>query len=317
MSADYDAILNRLDARQAILFLGAGSTIACTKTDGTPGLSGFGLAQSILQELTGGKGASIPKSFEPTLMEAAEYFQANHPGRRSSLDEFLQRRLRGLRPTLGHYLATSFPWKAIITTNYNSVAEDTWAEANNHGFAANEVVVIRTDEDIALHAGETSKIRLYKPHGCVNHQGNPQHRMVLTSQDYFLSKDIRKGMYDAIRALVRSNTTVFVGYSLADYTFRNMYYQLFMDLGDWAHGCYSIAPVSPPQLLVWKSKAMASLNTVLLDTSFDAFMVRLALARGTLRQQLKDRISASWTDIHSRNRKWMKGVSLNQILALR
>jgi hypothetical protein len=316
MSSDYDAILNRLDARHAILFLGAGSTVACSKADGTQGLSGFGLAQAILEELVGGKGVAIPKGLEPTLMESAEYFQANHPGRRSALDEFLQKRLRGLQPTLGHYLATSFPWKAVITTNYNSVAEDTWAEANNHGFAANETVVIRTDEDIAMHAGETTKIRLYKPHGCVNHQGNPQHRMVVTSQDYFLSKDIRKGMYEAIRSLVSSSTTVFVGYSLADYTFRNMYYQLFMDLGDWAHGCYSVAPVSPPQLLAWKSKAMASLNTVLLNTSFDIFMLRLALARGTLHKDLKKRVEDSWTDLHARNRDWIEGVELDQVRAL-
>lgn len=57
-------------------------------------------------------------------MEAAEYFQSNHPDRRNALDKFVQARLKGLCPTVGHYLATSFPWKAVITTNYNTVAED-------------------------------------------------------------------------------------------------------------------------------------------------------------------------------------------------
>jgi hypothetical protein len=87
----------------------------------------------------------IPDHQMPSLMEAAEFFQSNHPGRRSRLDRFVQERLRGLQPTLAHYLATSFPWKAVITTNDNTVAEDAWKEAANHNFAANEVLVIKTD----------------------------------------------------------------------------------------------------------------------------------------------------------------------------
>ena len=259
-------------------------------------------------ELTGGNQV-IPDDSMPTLMEASEYFQSTHAGRRNALDQFIQKRLKGLRATLAHFLVTSFPWKAVVTTNYNSVAEDTWAEASNRGFAADEIVTIRTDGDIETHAGETTKIRLYKPHGCVNHPGAPQHRMVLTSQDYFVSRDIRKRIYEAVLSLARKNTTVFVGYSLADYTFRSMYHQLFMELGEWAHGCYSVAPITPPQLFEWKSKSMAQLNTTLLNTSFDAFMLRLVLTRRSLHGELKERVAKQWDTVLERNSQWMGDLS--------
>ncbi|MFN7935080.1 MAG: SIR2 family protein [Bryobacteraceae bacterium] len=313
MPTDYEQILERIEAKRAILFLGAGSTVLCRKSDGRYGLTGYGLAKEILQQLVGPKKLlGIPDERLPNLMEAAEYFQGNHPGQRTALDEFVQARLRGLQPTLGHYLATSFPWKAVVTTNYNTVAEDAWHEASNHGFCASEAIPIRSDKDIAEFAGETSKIRIYKPHGCVNHQASPERRMVLTSQDYALSEEIRGGMYKAIRSLAKSSTTVFVGYSLADYTFRNLYYRLYLDLADWSHRCYSIAPIDPPILFEWKSKAMEKMNTKLLNTTFDAFMLHLTKTRGRLHPELRKRTTSSWNSVRRANVDYLTGLTKGQ-----
>lgn len=312
----YEAILERVYAGNAILFLGAGSTLDCRKADNTPGLSGYELAGEILKEMTGNRPLNIPEKSMPNLMEAAEYFQAVHSGKRTALDRFVQKRLQGLRPTLGHYLATTFPWKAIVTTNYNSVAEDAWAEARNHDFAANEIVVIRIDADLGVHSRENSKTRFYKPHGCVNHQGFPEHRMVLTSEDYFVSKSIRKDMYARISELAQENSTVFVGYSLSDYTFRNLYFALYMDMGKWAHRCFSVAPISPPDLFDWKSEAMDALNTKLINTTFDAFMLRLVLKRGTLHPELKRRLASQWNDMMKCNPQPLEGLEKSMFDAL-
>jgi SIR2-like domain len=315
---DYENILERLDARQAVLFLGSGSTVQCERpSDKQSGLTGHGLAREILQQLLkSGQTFPIPDNRLPSLMEAAEYYQNNHPGRRNALDRLLQSRLKGLQPTLGHYLAASFPWKAVITTNYNTVAEDAWTEAGSYGFAADEAIPIRTDEDILMHAGETTKIRIYKPHGCVNVQMSPNHRMVITSQDYALSEKIRSGIYAAIRSLASTSTTVFIGYSLADYTFRNMYYRLLLDLGEWSHQCYSVAPIDDELLFTWKSNAMAELNTTLINTSFDAFMLNLLLTRGTVHPKLRNRITESWNSVHTKNLKYLSGVTLDDLQKL-
>jgi hypothetical protein len=313
----YKDILTQLENNQAILFLGSGSTAQCRRsTDGAPGLTGWGLSKAILEELARQDGFPISDNHIPPLMESAEYFQSNHPGGRASLDKFVQERLKFLAPTLGHYLATSFPWKAVITTNYNTVAEDAWKAATAQGYAAKEVLVIRTDGDIDTYAGETTKIRLYKPHGCVDLQMSPDHRMVITSQDYAESERIRKNMYTAIKSLASTSTTVFVGYSLADYTFRNLYYSLFVQLGVWAQQSYATNPMESDLLFQWKSKAMLQLNTTLINTNFDPFMLHLVKQRGTLAPKLKGMIKESWDEVYASNKDRMDGLKLKDFTSL-
>lgn len=313
----YRDVLKQIESGQAILFLGAGSTAQCTRPDGKAGLTGYGLAKEILLRLLGdGERLPFRDGQMPTLMEAAEYFQSNHPGKRNELDSFVQERLRGLRPTLAHYLAASFPWKAIVTTNYNTVAEDAWVEAANQGFAAHEVIVIRTDADIHQFAGETTKVRIYKPHGCVNLQRAPRHRMVLTSQDYAEAETIRKEIFAAIKSLAETSTTVFVGYSLADYTFRNLYYRLFLQLGCWSHQAYAVTPIESDTVFEWKANAMRDMSTTLVNTTFDGFMLRLVKARGFLHGELKKKVEHAWKEVSNANRPYLNGLQLRDVMKL-
>lgn len=67
MATDYENILERLESRQAILFLGSGSTVQCRRpNDGKEGLTGHALAKEILRELLGrGKPFPIPDNKLP------------------------------------------------------------------------------------------------------------------------------------------------------------------------------------------------------------------------------------------------------------
>ena len=132
-------------------------------------------------------------------MEACEYYTSVKADGRKGLDQFVYNRLHDLQPTIGHYIACSFPWKAIITTNFNQVAENAWKTGNNEGFAYDEMVPIVIDSDI--HNLTNSATRLYKPHGCISfisgkHQ--QENRIVLTSKDYFVSEEIRHEIYKDI-----------------------------------------------------------------------------------------------------------------------
>ena len=103
----YKAILTQIDVRQCMLFLGSGSTRLCRDPNGKQGLDGNELAAEILKDLNHG----VDPSFKTSLMEAAEFYSVMHPGQRGALDDFLQKRLRDLQPTIGHHLATTFPWR--------------------------------------------------------------------------------------------------------------------------------------------------------------------------------------------------------------
>ena len=159
------------------------------------------------------------------------------------------------------------------------------------------------------HAGNTTHTRLYKPHGCISIQRQQQHRMVLTSLDYFESERIRPKMYNEIRTLGESCTTVFIGYSMTDYTFRNIFYRLYSDLGQWAVRSYSITPVAPERKYRLMARSLdKSFNTTLVDDTFDGFMLRLALRRGWLAAPMKKRAQDAWADLLKDQKTYFQGL---------
>jgi len=293
-ASDYSAILQQIDDGYAMLFLGSGSTRSCRRNDGARGLTGEELAKELLVKLNGGVD---PGLMNITLMQASEFYASMSAGARGALDRFIQERLSDLRPTAGHYIAASFPWRAVVTTNYNRVAEDAWHEAHARGYAANEIIAIKTDADITQHQGDTKRTRLYKPHGCITIQKQQAYRMVLTSNDYFASERIRKNIYDAVRSLAKDCSTIFAGYSLADYTFKNIFYMLYEELGQWTNRSYSVAPLTNVLYEKWLSRSMEeNFKTTVINESFDSFMIRLLLARGRVHKNLRHRILELWPD---------------------
>jgi hypothetical protein len=307
-TTDYRQILEQLNDGHAVLFLGAGSTRSCRKPDGKRGVTGDELASDILRELNGGVDPGIKGV---SLMQASEFYTSVKDSARAGLDKFVQERLNDLRPTVGHYLSTAFPWQAVVTTNYNRVVEDAWSEAHASSYAANELLPIRTDADITQHQGDTKRMRLYKPHGCLTIQRQMSNRMVLTSLDYFESERIRKNIYDAIRSLTRSCSTVFVGYSLTDYTFRNIFYTLYQELGQWACRSYSVGPITDSTYEKWLRESMQeNYKTRVVNESFDTFMVRLTIARGFVNPALKRKVLSMWDEMEQDSLDPARGLDL-------
>ncbi len=307
---EYFGILEQIDDGYAMLFLGAGSTANCRRPDGNHGLTGQELSEEIMTLLNNG----TSPGFSVSLMQACEFYTASKLHARRGLDRFIQERLADLQPTIGHYIAASFDWRALVTTNYNRVAEDAWHEAHAAGYSAREAITIRTDADIVQHAGDTTRMRLYKPHGCITIQKQRSSRMVLTSLDYFESERIRKEMYTAVRSLAQDCTTAFIGYSLQDFTFRNIFYTLYLNLGHWANRSFTIGPISNPKYGEWLGRSMEeNFKTSVLDETFDTFMLRLLCARGTARKALKDRILAAWQTIEGDNQSTLRDLKKTHI----
>lgn len=290
----YPDILNQVETNSAMLFLGAGSTRNCRRPDGKPGLTGSEFAEEILTLLNDGVDPQIKYV---DLTQACELFASNKASARAGLDRFIQERLSDLQPTMGHYLAASFPWRAVVTTNYNRVAEDAWGAAHADGYAAHELLAIRTDNDMSQHAGDTRRRRLYKPHGCITTPQQQENRMILTSLDYYESEGLRRSIYDAIRSQARDCSTVFIGYSLTDYTFRNIFYGLYQQLKQWTRRSYTVGPIDNRVYEAWLEQSMReNFKTTVVNETFDTFMLRLALARGRIHKALKRKVIELWTD---------------------
>jgi hypothetical protein len=270
-----EEIVEEVHQGNCILFLGAGSSMACESSSGG-GLTGAGLAQSMVEEL-----GEDPANFSATLQEASEYVEAYLPQHRRALDEFTYRRLHDLRPTLGHLLLTMFPWKAIITTNYNRAVETGFEVATTRGLTTYSCVPLRTDKELKGYSARPDQIPLFKPHGCLSLRNDPESPMVLTAKDYYYSTKKRGEMYARIQQLAGRLSTVFVGYSLVDYNFNNIYYELRESLGDYLARSYSVIPI-PSHKKKYLDRVYQRRDIEIIDDKFDTFLCHLALQAGLL-----------------------------------
>jgi hypothetical protein len=271
-----DEIVEEISDGNCLLFLGAGSSIACESGTGG-GLTGAGLSQAMIEEL-----GEDPANFTATLQESSEYFEAYLPQHRRALDEFVYRRLHDLRPTIGHLLLTMFPWKAIITTNYNRAVETGFEVATTRGITSYSCVPLRTDTELSGFTPRSDQIPLFKPHGCLSVRNDPNAPMVLTAKDYYYSTKKRGEMYRRIQQLAGKLSTVFVGYSLVDYNFNNIYYELRDSLGDYLARSYSVIPI-PSHKEPYLTRVYQRRDIELLDDKFDTFLCGLVETAGLLK----------------------------------
>ncbi|MFW9991743.1 MAG: SIR2 family protein [Candidatus Odinarchaeota archaeon] len=309
----YD-ILDLINANRMVLFLGAGSTRPCRRPDGSPGLSGQELADEILKILNGGK----DPGFQVPLTKAAEFYVTSTPAARASLDDLIRRRLAGLQPTLGHLLVTLFPWKAIITTNYNVVIEEAYRIAIRDGFSLKKLRSVFRDDDLISIPKESSDLLLYKPHGCISAEDDGTNRLIVTSKDYFDSAGLRPRMYETLNSLVKDSSTLFIGYSMDDYTFKNIYYDLQDQLGLWQMRLYNVSRKQHDLLFKWTEKSLdKDFNTTLVRTTFEAFMVQLLLYQGkSLHPVLKEKILEKWPEVMRRNKSYLDEKALESMKTL-
>lgn len=255
-------------------FLGAGSALACESGLGG-GATGQDLARDIIKHL-----GEDPANFNGSLMEVSEFLEATSPQHRRELDDFIHRRLKDLRPTIGHILLPLFPWRALITTNYNQAIERGFTVASQQGISNKICHVVRADSELAA-THNASEVTLYKPHGCLGRLYDPSSPLVLTPKDYYNSTTKRKHIYDEIRDLAGKFSTLFIGYSLVDYNFNNIYYELREKLQDYLSRSYSVGPLAPHKKN-YMEQVYERRDIRLIDDKFDSFVLRLADELGFL-----------------------------------
>lgn len=267
---------------RCILFLGAGSSANCESPSGG-GLTAKGLTREMIKHL----GEDAEKFPASSLTEASEFIEACMPRHRDELDTFIYQRLGDLRPTIGHLLLTMFPWRAVVTTNFNQVIERGYEEARARGMTTYSCRPVLTDADLAGLTLTPNEIPLFKPHGCISGRGNHDTPMVLTPKDYYSSIQKRGAIYRHIRELAEKFVTLFVGYSLADYTFNNLYYEIEATLHEYVLQRYAVQRVRPEKLK-YMERSCARRQITLIDDLSDTFMLSLADEAGLLTDDICD-----------------------------
>lgn len=185
-------------------------------------------ARDLLEELK--KTWSCCGPLEP-LAIIAQYFENESPGHRERLVELLRDLLERAKRVPTHELVTKFPFKAIYTTNYDTLLEDAYQQAGI------EHSVITHDSQLSARG-----LKIVKLHGTVGPHCDKE-LVVITDEDYQDFKaEKRERVLAEMKEDLRRYHVVFVGYSLQDNHFRETYHHIRRLAGRYGKRCWAVIP---------------------------------------------------------------------------
>jgi tetratricopeptide (TPR) repeat protein len=151
-------------------------------------------------------------------------------------------------PTSLQQILACFPWDVVFTTNYDRLLEQALTAQGR------EVDVVVEDTQVGRVA-ERSRTTLVKMHGCVSRP----HSLVVTREDYDAYDLRHPATITYLQSLLSTRTFLFVGFSLRDPNFRNIYRIVQQVLGSFRRYAYAILlerSVNPYVLQYWRRQRL-------------------------------------------------------------
>ena len=183
--------------------------------------------------------------------------------------EFIRDILKPFKPSTAHYLIPTFGWRAIATTNYDTLIDDAYARTAKR--IQTIVPFVKDSEPVEERIQRTSNPLPYlKLHGCLKHLHDRDIPLVLTHESYSRYEKHRKHLYSRLRALAHESTFLFCGYKLGDPHIRKTIYELAED-GIRRPTWFLVAPNFEEH----ESSFWASLNVTAISATFTDLMESL------------------------------------------
>jgi hypothetical protein len=221
-----------IQKRKCVLYAGAGFSREAIRPDGVNMPTGSELAYRLADELfRGGHYHQAPTEDQIfSLMELAEDFEEAF-GRLHMIELLLEIfDPVGLAPGEAHKLAVKY-FPTIITTNYDRLFETAVLQERSQG----PIVVRRENQSSMIAASDRTTI--IKLHGDLD----DVNRIVITNEDY-LREPIPTGLQRELEGYISKTIILFVGSSLADSDFQELYLQVFDRLGKMMPSHFMVTP---------------------------------------------------------------------------
>lgn len=136
------------------------------------------------------------------------------------VQDYIKDYFSGVIPADFHKLITKFKWRAIFTTNYDTLIENCYSSDNNK---VQQVLPILSNEDSLDITRKTEDlIPLLKLHGCISRTHDNNLPLILTVDQYNDSFSTRKRLFSHLYELAYENTIIFIGHSLQDHNVRHV-----------------------------------------------------------------------------------------------
>lgn len=198
MPISLSVLCSQIDPAKTTLLLGAGSTIP------SGGLSGPALA------------LYLAKEFETlqvngyTLMETTSLIEKGTS--RKVLVRSLQKKISPIKASGAILTIPDFPWRALYTTNYDTVLEQAYAAVGA------DLAVYSSNFDFTVHEDAVSS-KLFKFHGTIERDksidGGPS-SLIVTERDYDSAREYREMIYKTLSIDMNLGPLLVIGNTLAE-----------------------------------------------------------------------------------------------------
>ncbi len=203
---------NALEQSSAVLMLGAGASLGAK--------NGFGHTLPGVKELTRLLAVRfLDASYATAPLTQVADFAIQEAGLFDVQDHIAQM-FSVFKPTPQHRVIPTFRWRAIVTTNYDTLIEDAYRE---HQSPAQQIVPIYKNVDRWDSVmRDVDKVALLKLHGCITDTHDEGCPLILSTDQYVDYTKGRNRLFRLFQDLAAENTIVYLGYGLADQNIRGI-----------------------------------------------------------------------------------------------
>lgn len=279
---------NQIRQGNLIVFLGAG--LSRTYTDTTTGKTYYGIpaAREIIENISKEKVyISQDMSFEQAF-----FMIKNREGRTEVervLEDYVD--IPTLKPLPAHELLAEMSFPAFITTNFDGLLEKALDKNRKKYYSIIE------DKDVCR--WRNYQVPYIKLHGCVTRPSS-----MIAAEDEYIPFSLNKPIITSlIKTLLANKVVLFLGFSLGDSDFKNLYKEINIVLGKNMPQSYAVVyEYDDYQKTFWKEEGITLLKSDL--TSF-------------LRDLFKETIIDKRKDTYHPSEDWMNNIFFENLHEIR
>jgi tetratricopeptide (TPR) repeat protein len=251
-------LIEQVKKGRVVLVFGSGFLYGADFPEGKSPLLGNDLRDAISEKYLGGEYKNDSLKFVSDLaISDAGLFE---------VQDYIAEQLEGVMPADFHKKLALFKWRALFTTNYDRLVEDTYRLCSESIQKCKPVLC--NSDPLDEMSRTNDKVPLFKLHGCISRTRDKSLPLILTIDQYNNHMNGRDRLFSRLYELGYENTIVFIGYSLQDENIRKIIDLIDQNVSSGRPKYYLIKPgVKRVEIDMWANKRISAL-----DLTYESFI---------------------------------------------
>ena len=248
-------LVDSVRSGRAVLFLGSGASIGAVNGAGVAPPTGDELRDMTSQQFLAGQHSKDSLAWVAQLaIVQADLF---------TVQDFIADKVRGLIPAYFHRLLPTFRWRGIVTTNYDTLIEDTYRSVAT---ALQQVVpFIANNDRVDPQINTSGNVGLIKIHGCITRTHDDSIPLILSADSYLNFRQSRQRLYGLFYEWASENNVIFVGHGGQDPDLRATLQAITREVPS-RPSSYIVRPSSSAaEIALWQREGFHTLSGTLAD----------------------------------------------------